>query len=208
MSVEFWKAVFDWAAVILVGLTFIAGFGALATGRVISDRQEDRLREFDHNLTIAKIELAKQEQRAAEAEKETARLKILVLGRELTPEQSKQISSALKPFSGKNVFVASYIGDSEAARLGLQIKASLERAGISVTDQMGSTFATPGRVGSVAWGIGVSALPSQQKLCEAIANALREYGRLEAKPHVVLQMPPGYAEVGIMVGARPLPKIE
>ena len=35
MSFEFWKVIFDWSAVVLLGLTFIAGLGALVTGKVV-----------------------------------------------------------------------------------------------------------------------------------------------------------------------------
>lgn len=68
MSVELWKAVFDWAAVILVGLTFIAGAGALITGNVLSNRQDEQLRQFSSDLTKAKTSLAEQQERAATAE--------------------------------------------------------------------------------------------------------------------------------------------
>jgi hypothetical protein len=68
MSVELWKAVFDWAAVVLVGLTFIAGAGALITGRILSDRQDTQLRSFRTDLTTAQTDLARQQERAAKAE--------------------------------------------------------------------------------------------------------------------------------------------
>ena len=68
MSVELWKTIFDWSAVVLVGLTFVAGAGGLIVGRILTDRQADQLREFDQGLTAAKTELGKQQTRAAEAE--------------------------------------------------------------------------------------------------------------------------------------------
>jgi outer membrane protein TolC len=60
MSVEFLKSVFDVAAVVLLFLTFAAGAGVLITGNIINTRQEQKLRTFDHDLTIAKSDLTTQ----------------------------------------------------------------------------------------------------------------------------------------------------
>ena len=68
MSVELLKAIFDWLAVFLIGLTFIAGAGALITGNILSGRQTAQLKEFDKGLTQAKTDLATQQERAATAE--------------------------------------------------------------------------------------------------------------------------------------------
>lgn len=69
MSVESLKAFFDTAAVVLLFLTFVAGAGGLITGNIVNDRQAERLRQFDQNLTTAKYDLAKQQERAAEEKK-------------------------------------------------------------------------------------------------------------------------------------------
>lgn len=136
-------------------------------------------------------------------------MKILVAGREISQEQSKQISSSLSQFAGRKVFIASYVGDAEAARLGLQIKAALEGAGIKVADKMGSTYATPNDSGSVMFGIGVSSSQAQQELGRSIVDALRDEAKLKATAHVVQAMVPFKdSEVGIMVGARPVPQIK
>jgi hypothetical protein len=58
MSFEFWKTVFDWSAVVLLGLTFIAGFGALVTGKVVGDRQA---RKLQIDLDAAKNRAGKEE---------------------------------------------------------------------------------------------------------------------------------------------------
>ncbi len=68
MSLESWKSVFDWVALIAVFVTFAFGVGALWTGNIISHRQVERLRRFDSDLTAAKSDLAKQQERAAKAE--------------------------------------------------------------------------------------------------------------------------------------------
>jgi hypothetical protein len=66
VSVEFWKSIFDVVAVFAAAITFIAGAGALWTGNILNKRQVAHLRQFDKDLTAAKIDLAKQQQRAAE----------------------------------------------------------------------------------------------------------------------------------------------
>jgi hypothetical protein len=75
MSTELWKSIFDWATVILIALTVVSGSGALITSSVISRRQEVRTRQFDKDLTSAKTELGKQQERAARLESENLSLK-------------------------------------------------------------------------------------------------------------------------------------
>ena len=72
MSVEFWKSLFDVAAVVLLFLTFAAGAGVLITGNIINKRQDVKLRKFDSDLTKAKSDVASQESRAAALEIEAA----------------------------------------------------------------------------------------------------------------------------------------
>ncbi len=74
MTVEGLKTIFDWAAVILLFLTFASGFGVLVTSNIINKRQAEQLRRFDSDLTSAKIELGKQQERAANADARVAGL--------------------------------------------------------------------------------------------------------------------------------------
>lgn len=72
MTVEGLKTTLDWTAVILLFLTFAAGFGVLITGNIINGRQEEKLRNFDSDLTSAKLTLAVQQERAANADARVA----------------------------------------------------------------------------------------------------------------------------------------
>lgn len=76
MSVELWKTIFDWAAVVLVGLTFIAGAGALITGKVLSDRQSEIIASKDRQAALdskAKdLQIATLTDRATKAEGDIA----------------------------------------------------------------------------------------------------------------------------------------
>jgi len=70
MSVELWKSIFDWAAVIMAALTFVAGAGALITGNILSDRQDEQLKQFNKDLTDARERSAKLEVEALTLRKE------------------------------------------------------------------------------------------------------------------------------------------
>jgi hypothetical protein len=74
MSIELWKTIFDWGAVVLVGFTLITGAGALITGRIINDRQSAQLQKIRTDLTANQTELAKQQERAAKADAQVAGL--------------------------------------------------------------------------------------------------------------------------------------
>jgi hypothetical protein len=74
VSVEALKSLFDVLAVVLLGLTFVAGAGVLITGNIINRRQSEQLKTFDSDMTKAKSDLAAQEERAATAEGKIAGL--------------------------------------------------------------------------------------------------------------------------------------
>ena len=69
MSLESWKALFEIIGVVLLGLTFLVGWGVLYFSGRINEQQAERLRNFDTQLTTAKTELATQQERAANAER-------------------------------------------------------------------------------------------------------------------------------------------
>lgn len=68
MDVEGWKSFFEVGGVVLLFLTFAFGAGFMLTGKSVNDRQAERLRKFESDLTGAKTELATQQERAAKAE--------------------------------------------------------------------------------------------------------------------------------------------
>jgi hypothetical protein len=69
MSPESFKSLFEWIGVGLLLLTFVAGYGVLHFGSQVDAQKDEHLRQFDKELTGAKKELGKQEERAANAEK-------------------------------------------------------------------------------------------------------------------------------------------
>jgi len=68
MSLECWKAFFEIGGVIVLFLTFVSGAGVVLTSTRINARQAQKLKQFDRDLTGAKMELGRQQERAAEAD--------------------------------------------------------------------------------------------------------------------------------------------
>jgi hypothetical protein len=137
MSLEAWKSVFDWGGVLLLALTFVFGAGALITGGKINDLQAVKLREFDKELTDAKIELGKQQERAAQAEKqliEQGPRSHLLYG-----EKRDRIIEALKPFTGQKVEIRyctvsfnQFFIDNDTMSVAMLLTDILAKAGWSV----------------------------------------------------------------------------
>src|SRR5207237_6544799 len=118
--------------------------------------------------TIAEFEIATLNLRAANAERETVQLEAAVAGRRLTSEQIATIAASLRQFAGRELFVTSYSGDAEAARLGLQIVATLKRAGLRPANELGRSVATGG---GVVFGIHISGPQEEKGLVNAITQS-------------------------------------
>ena len=149
--VEFWKSVFDWGSVILVSLTVLTGAGALITGKIIGDRQDEKIAELNTRSSEAQKEAAEAKERTAGLEKQTAeltaqnlRLEGAISPRRLIPKQLASLS-ALK-FSGRLVAVKSYSADSEGLVLATQIKEALEKSGSVHIQDNRSTMHSAGTV--------------------------------------------------------------
>ncbi len=123
MSVEQWKTIFDWATVVLVGLTFVAGAGALCTGNILSERQSAQLMKFE-------IDLETQKEKTATAEAVVLRLQKARLPRMLhfdSNESLQALTASLKrnPLPTEIVYKKD---DSEAYAFAEQIWALLSSA--------------------------------------------------------------------------------
>ncbi len=108
MSLESWKSFFEIGGVVLLFLTFAFGTGALLTGKVVNQRQENQLRRFDSDLTTAKTALSEQQERTAAME-----LQALSLQKQLVSQGSRaallygknreRLVDRLKPFQQQKV---------------------------------------------------------------------------------------------------------
>jgi hypothetical protein len=129
MPVETWKAIADWATIVLIALTVVSGSVALVLGDRINEKQSEQLRKFDAGLTEAKtkaaeageragkleIEADKQRERAATAEKELLELRQRLAWRRISPKEYPALVSALKPYHEYAVEVTK-LGEVEAGQ--------------------------------------------------------------------------------------------
>jgi len=110
MSLEAWKTLFEITGVVLLFLTFLSGAGVLFTSTRINERQAEKLKQFDSDLTAAKFALSVQEERAANLEKEAAALLKQLIDQGprshlLYGERQERLIEQLKPFTGQKIEV-------------------------------------------------------------------------------------------------------
>jgi hypothetical protein len=129
MSVEAWKTVFDIGTLVLLFFTFAFAAGIFFTGDTINKRQEEKLRQFDKDLTEAKTELGKQQERAATAERTLLELQERIRPRSLTITQGDASIAALKKFANQKFVFTMYQDDKEVTDFAAQINAVLHSAG-------------------------------------------------------------------------------
>jgi hypothetical protein len=219
MSVEVWKSIFDWVTVILIALTVFSGAGALIMGDIIGKRQESRLRQFDKELTEAKKELGKQQERAANAdarvagleqdaanakaemakrqtraavaEKALLELQQRLAHRRINPSDHVRLVASLKPFQGSTVQLTK-LADAEAAQFADDILSVLHDAGWSV--QLSSI----GTVSPPQYGL-LCSVDESTKAGHTLAAALHSLPTADVKSATLA--PPSIA--AIFVGLKP-----
>jgi hypothetical protein len=148
-------------------------------GLAKADAEIARLKVENANLykesQALQLEVAKAKKDAEQEKIERLKLEAQVAPRRLTREQQKAIAAALKPFSGRNVGLFTYVYDLEGAILASQIKPALVEAGISVQDRTSTVMI----IGGFTAGISVSGPDSEQGLVRAIADSLRRDAAME-----------------------------
>jgi hypothetical protein len=201
-SINFWNLLMLWG---LAGAFIAAGTIAVATRIVIT--RSSRLGELQSQLSAAKdrqlkIDLHQKELEIVDAKRETARLEAAVAGRQITPAETDKMARSLRRFAGRSVYISSYSGDAEAARLGIQIMEVLEHAGIKVDNEIGRTVAGSG---GVAFGIALVRPPQDDDMAQAISSELRETGKLDVSREMLpAKVRMGEALTGLMVGLKPI----
>jgi hypothetical protein len=174
MPVELWKEIFDWLAVAFVGLTFIVGAGALITGKIISDRQEEKIREFDKKLTDAKEHAANLELEAVSLRKELisqgSRVNLLY------GKTAETFISELKPFASQRVEIRysgvsfnQYHIDADTMGVAMRLQYLLGQAGWDVAPLL-----TDNSNGAAIWvAISSKAPESTTKAARCLLDSLR-----------------------------------
>lgn len=142
-------------------LVLIAGLAVEMTGLIRTSQ-------------LFELEIAKQQERAANAEKELLELQNRLARRVMTEEQSRRISESLQQFRGQTLSLAIAGQTEEINNFGNQLITALENGGlkVSASNAIISGMAASG----ITAAVGENRLP----LINAIANALRSAGVIDA----------------------------
>ena len=144
----------------------------------IADRLE---KPYNRTVEIAHDEeMGRLRESTALAQKATADLLTIIAPRDLNEGHQRNIRKALMPFSGETVFIRSYPGDGEAARLILEIKSILEPA-IRVEDRTGELVEQMAPSGFI-FGIQIDASRDKAAFAEALVAAFSGEGKLSVQP--------------------------
>ncbi len=127
MSVEGWKSLSEIGGLVALLLTLFFSGVLILTTRELNGRQAAELQAFHKSLADAETGLAVQQQRAANAEAELARLKAQVTWRTLSVEQGAFLQGFLFATPGQ-VNLRYTNGDSESLYLAIQVSEVLKKA--------------------------------------------------------------------------------
>jgi hypothetical protein len=196
MPAESWKTIFDVSAVVLLFLTFAAGAGGFVFGNIINKRQSAQLRQFDNDLTGAKLELGKQQERAANAERSAAdakstaekfqleiaeanaraaeaqlALERLKAPRILNDTQVKAIAALLKEYPGQE-YELEAVNDREPLSLAQGIITAVNHAGWKRENVGGFLMGFLG----LRVAVQANALARTKEAAHSLTSALRQQG--------------------------------
>jgi hypothetical protein len=137
------------------------------------------LRNTTHQIeALLNMQVADTNERAAQAELRTTELRAAMADRGLSADQQRRIGAALAKYAGRTVWIRSTKGDGEAMRLGLEIKAALERAHIRTEVRFGEMlFDAP-----LAFGIQVPCAQRERPFALSLLGALSTIGNLATVP--------------------------
>jgi hypothetical protein len=221
-SLEFWKNLFEISGVVLLLLTFVAGAGVLWFSRRLNAIQAEQLRQFDKGLTDAKLELgrqqeraanadarvagleadaanaksemAKQQTRAATAERDLLQLQTRLAHRRIGPDEQTKLAAKLLPYAGSIVAVTK-LGESEAGRFADDLLAVFAQAKWDVKLTFAGTMSPP------PYGL-QCIIDTRTKAGQALADVLRQLPPVDIRE--AHRNPPNDVIVGtIVVGLKP-----
>jgi hypothetical protein len=122
-------------------------------------------------------------------------LEAQIAPRNLSPAAQRDIASALRLYSGKQIRLRAYAVDVEGIRLALQIEAVLKSANIQ------TFFLTPIESGVPRMGVNVTGPPSETSFAQAMSAALGKYLVMAGGG---AQQPQPEGTLLIWVGVKPL----
>ncbi|HTU44426.1 MAG TPA: hypothetical protein VMF91_05160 [Bryobacteraceae bacterium] len=121
-------------------MAFAFGAGVWFTSNIINERQAAQLRQFDKDLTGAKSELGKQQERAANAERSLLELRERIKPRHLTDKEAAAFVAALRTHpGGTSDFGTTIGGGDEAANFAKQLLPLFRQAGWKAPEDISGT---------------------------------------------------------------------
>lgn len=155
----------------------------VASANAASRDAVSRVATAEARIAEAQRGIAEADQRVAEANKvaerervERLRLEAEIAPRRLTPSQEVAIAMACDQFRGRPVKVVSYAMDAEGAVLAKQIIASLQLAGMAVSDSTASLQSIGG------FSLGIHITGTKPNLISCIRESLSMTGHLMVAP--------------------------
>ena len=141
MTLESWNTFFQIGSAVLLGLTFLVGTGAIWTSQILNAR-------LNRQVAETRLDLERQRERAANAERQLLELQQRVAWRRFTPEQREALSKSLTAAEPKGlVHVANLLGDGEANAFAAEIEGVLRTAGWQTAPLGQVMFAPEGPIG-------------------------------------------------------------
>ncbi|MFL6350458.1 MAG: hypothetical protein ACJ74Z_01215 [Bryobacteraceae bacterium] len=194
MSVDWWKSFFDVATVVLAGGVFVAGAGALITGRILNQRQHSQLRQFETSLREKDLKIADVQREAKEADARIAEAE-----QHAAEANTKAEGFRLDIAKAGEVAARSY-ETAERERLArLELVARLADRKLlpaqqeAIASQLAPFSAT--KIDVVVWGD----TPEIQIISGLVLESIRKAGWIVNEGFAG----PGGAVLGILVGTRP-----
>jgi hypothetical protein len=146
-SVESVHSLFEWAGVLLLAFTFVAGFGIVITSRIINRKQAQTILELSNAANESKeaqqkveVQLAESRTKQAEAERMLLEIQERFTPRTLTGDRREQFVKSLENAPRGKIEASAITGDPEAFTFATQIWETLRDAGFDVGPRLGSVM--------------------------------------------------------------------
>jgi hypothetical protein len=109
--------------------TVVEAQGALLVQKERADIAAGKLAGLEQDVANAKTEMAKEQTRAATAERSLLELQEKLRPRHLSPEQKKAIGDALKGFPPQQVNIFAVVGTTDGTTFGLELATAINSGG-------------------------------------------------------------------------------
>jgi hypothetical protein len=178
MTLEDWNTVLQFSSAVLGGVTFAVGAATIVTGYFVSKRLDLRVAQAQSTAANAVAQsrqlegdVAKQQERAATAERDLLLLKRAVAPRRITPEQQQEIVRLLNSATSKGrVSVSTFSNNAEPLAYAEEIRKVLAVAGWAAGDHVEQNL-----IGGDLAGLTLHVAESATALSDEGTNLLRAF---------------------------------